>query len=88
MYENSQTRPQKEEIEKNMFWREWIEDRFLHTIAPNLYRNYGDSIANTQHYIDISPRFGKTWTGSLVLGCFCMFFVSQKSTHSASISTI
>merc|ERR1711976_120711 len=38
MYEDTpiQNRPTKEQIADQMKWREWIEDRFLHVIAPNL----------------------------------------------------
>lgn len=67
MYEESKTRPTKEQIANNMKWRKWIEEKFLHTIAPNLYRNYSESIANTKHYISISPRFNNTWAGSSIV---------------------
>jgi len=67
MYESAETRPTKEQIANNMKWRDWIEQKFLHVLAPNLYRTYGESIANTQHYISISPKFANTWTGSSIV---------------------
>merc|ERR1711997_185353 len=53
--------PSNKELRTEERWRQWVQDKLLHTIAPNLYRNYGESIASTKHFIGISPKFGGTW---------------------------
>jgi len=60
-------RPSKDQIRQQVKWRDWIEDHFLHSIAPNLYISYSDSIANTQHYINISPTFSKGFGGKSIV---------------------
>lgn len=82
MYEDTpiQNRPTKEQIADQMKWREWIEDRFLHVIAPNLYRNFSDSHYNTKHYVDISEKFAGTWSGTVIVkaGSLAMKFIGGK----------
>lgn len=58
---------QDDQIKLERKWRKWVEKYVLHTIAPNLYRNWTESLQSTQHFIDISPKFGGTWTGSTIV---------------------
>jgi microsomal prostaglandin-E synthase 2 len=84
MYEENsldkKERPEKNDILKQMKWREWIENDFLHTIAPNLYINYSDSRFNTGPYVNISEKFGNTWSGTAItqIGAPVMKLIGDK----------
>jgi len=71
--------PSNKEMRKEERWRQWVQDKLLHTIAPNLYRNYSESIASTKHFIGISPKFGGTWTGTTInyVGGPAMYHIGQ-----------
>merc|ERR1711879_954266 len=71
--------PTKSELRNEEKWRQWVQDKLLHTIAPNLYRNYVESIASTKHFIGISPKYGNTWTGTTInyVGGPAMYHIGQ-----------
>jgi microsomal prostaglandin-E synthase 2 len=71
--------PSNKDLKREQRWRQWVQDKLLHAIAPNLYRNYGESIASTKHYISISPKFGNTWTGTTInyVGGPAMYHIGQ-----------
>ena len=44
--------------------RKFIEDKLLHTVAPNIYPNYTEARQNCYFYMDQSERYRNTWVGS------------------------
>lgn len=44
--------------------RKFIEDKLLHTVAPNIYPNYTEARQNCYFYMDQSDRYRNTWIGS------------------------
>ena len=44
--------------------RKFIEDKLLHTVAPNIYPNYTEARQNCYFYMNQSERYRNTWVGS------------------------
>ena len=38
MYEQGFTKPQHNAIREEMKWRRWVDEVFVHTLSPNIYR--------------------------------------------------
>ena len=44
--------------------RKFIDEKLLHTVAPNIYPNYTEARQNCYFYMEQSERYRNTWTGS------------------------
>jgi len=86
--EDSYHAPSKKTTQDMIKWRTWIQDKLLHTIAPNLYPNMSEAITSTKHFTSISPRFAGTWSGTSVnyIGGPAMKFIGDMIKKKYNIS--
>lgn len=63
-------------------WREWVDEKFIHIISPNVYRTFGESL-ETFHYFDKVGDWKRnfpTWERYLAiyLGATAMYIISKR----------
>lgn len=68
----------KDEIESEIKWREWVDNKFIHTIPPNIYRTNEEALEAFEY---ISNQNGFRWDQKLVIkymGAPIMQIVAKK----------
>ncbi|RWS25193.1 prostaglandin E synthase 2-like protein [Leptotrombidium deliense] len=63
-------------------WRQWADDVFVHTLSPNIYRSFGESLQSFKYFSEVGnwKEYFKTWERQLVIyaGASAMLFVGKK----------
>lgn len=65
-------------IESEIKWREWVDNKFIHTIPPNIYRSSEEALEAFEY---ISTQNGFSWYQKLLIkhsGAVIMQLVSKK----------
>lgn len=63
-------------------WREWIDNRFIHLISPNVYRTFGEAV-ETFRWFSKAGEWDENfpvWEKNLmvVVGATAMYFIAKR----------
>jgi len=70
--------PTSKELEEEEKWREWTDDKLVHLLPPNIYRNPSEAI---EAFSYIADHGNFSWYNRLIskyLGAAAMYFVSKR----------
>jgi microsomal prostaglandin-E synthase 2 len=63
-------------------WREWVDEKFIHIISPNVYRSFGESLETFRYFDKIGEweRNFPMWERymAIYLGATAMYFISKR----------
>lgn len=62
----------REQRERELHWRSWVDRRLVHLLPPNIYRTYSESIQAFDYITDVanfswSQKIAAKWGGSTVM---------------------
>ncbi|KAI6191818.1 Microsomal prostaglandin E synthase 2 [Aphelenchoides bicaudatus] len=83
MHENKRlSQDEIQAVREENQWREWVDEKFIHIISPNVYRTFGEAL-ETFHYFDQVGEWKRNfpaWERALAiyLGATAMYFISKR----------
>lgn len=65
-------------LRKERKWRRWVDDTFIHTLSPNIYRTWKEAVEASDYFSDVreftaSQKFLAKYVGAVV-----MYYVGKK----------
>jgi len=78
MYQQGFTHEINSAIREEAKWRRWVDESFVHTISPNIYRTMGESL-QAMEYITKVGKFSE-WERTLVYysGAIAMYMIGKR----------
>ncbi|CDW52565.1 epoxide hydrolase 1 [Trichuris trichiura] len=71
-----------ESLKEEMEWRQWVDDKFVHLISPNVYRNLNEAFEAFRWFSEVSDwdKVFQPWERLMIIyaGATVMFFVSKR----------
>ena len=59
-------------------WRKWVDDTFIHTLSPNIYRTWREAVGASDYFSEVgqftaTQRFLAKYVGAIV-----MYYIGRK----------
>ncbi|VDM61318.1 unnamed protein product [Angiostrongylus costaricensis] len=80
--DRSQSEQKLDEVREERVWRQWVDDRFIHLISPNVYRTPKEALETFNWFSefgDWKENF-TPWNQILAkyVGAFMMYFIAKR----------
>jgi len=73
---------EQKKITREQEWRRWVDEDFVHTLSPNVYRTYDEALQAFHWFSEVGDweRLFPTWERLLVVyaGAAVMYFIGKK----------
>ena len=64
-----------------MKWRKWVDDVFVHTLSPNIYRTPGESLQAMEYITKVGNFSNIERTLIYYSGAFVMYIIGKRIKH-------
>jgi len=82
MFDEVDTGRKKEDIAQERKWRKWVDDTFVHTLSPNVYRTPSESLQAFQWFNEVGEweKHFSAWERFVVvyIGAAAMWIIGKK----------
>jgi len=82
MFEDVDTGRKKEDIAQERKWRKWVDDTFVHTLSPNVYRTPSESLQAFQWFNEVGEwdKHFSAWERFVVvyIGAAAMWIIGKR----------
>lgn len=59
-------------------WRKWVDDTFVHTLSPNIYRTWKESMEASEYFSDVGDFSTTQKFLAKYIGAVVMYYVGRK----------
>jgi len=82
MFQELDVQKRKDQVSQERKWRQWVDNTFVHTLSPNVYRTPGESLAAFQWFNQVGDweKHFSSWERYLVIyfGAAVMWVIAKK----------
>ena len=59
-------------------WRRWVDDTFVHTLSPNIYRTWHEAIEASEFFSDVGDFSATQRFLAKYIGAVVMYYIGKK----------
>lgn len=81
MYETGLGKEAHDKVRDEMKWRRWVDEVFVHTLSPNIYRTWGESLQAMEYITKVGNFSDFERTLIYYSGAVAMYLIGKRLKH-------
>ena len=59
-------------------WRRWVDDTFVHTLSPNIYRTWSEAMEASEYFSNVGDFSAMQKFLAKYFGAMVMYYIGKK----------